>query len=605
MVNRRPAQALLVLAGLLAWGFSTHHLGLRGGSIGYALAMVALGFLAAQLGSRPGWRPGRSAGLAAARTWASVVVVVLAVSIGIAFGLRSFDPALTRRLGLTGLVGTSNWFSSAVPLPGQLAEPDPLLGLFATSVAAQLALLWWAATRLWRRGVLPMALGLVAVGYAVQLLWFSQPTTAFFSTFTYALPFGLGVLAATVGRLPKVPAWLSWPALLVGSIAVSLAFTPGAHLFRLVALPLVSLLAALALASPEPPLPQAVERRLGVAARFVLWPALLGFAVRSLLGPQQLHLRGAWLVALQVAITFSASLLGYLLVASLPKLPAAARPIVGLVALPAFVFTLVLVDVAGTQTVFPPGVLHAGKAPVVPHAFPNPQHHLRSLLVGGTDAFGLSFGVPPTSERRGVLMNSDAVTDCGLVNDHRVIINGEEVAQYRGWRPGIGWVRCSTQLDRWRADLKVLHPEVVLLAEGSSEVRTWVRGGQQRSILDPEVAGQVREALVEAIDVLGSRGAEVVVTTAPYYGVGVPLGRYGNPQNDPDRVNAYNRIVRSVAKATGATVYNLNHPVCPERRFQIRAHRIWMRGIDGIVVTPQGGRYVQPSLLDQIKEAAR
>ena len=572
--------------------------------MGYAIALVVVGYRCAKLSRTDGWRPPRSALVVAARSWAVVVLVVLGVSVGIAFGLRSFDPALTRRLGISGLLGLANWFAPSESLPAQLREPDPMLGLVFTSVAAQLALAWWLFTRVLRRFTL-LGVGLVLIGYAVQLLWIAKPTTAYFSTLTYALPFGLGVLVASSSILPRWPRKLTWPLVLLASLAVSVVLTPTDHLYRLVALPAVSLAAALALASPRFDMPEATGRRLRHGSAFLLWPVLLGFATRSLLGPQQLHLHGAALTAAQIAITFATSVLGYQLVTALPKLPRSTRPLVGLVALPAVVFTLVLVDVAGTQTTFPPGVLHAGKDPVVPHAFPNPHHHLRTLLVGGTDAFGLSFGVPPTSERHGVLMNSDAVSDCGLVNGQTVIIGGEEVPQFRGWRPGIGWVRCSTQYDRWRADLKVMAPKVVVLSEGSSEVRTWVVNGQQRSILNADVAAKVRAGLMESVHVLSSRGAKVVLTTAPYYGVGVPLGRYGNPQNKPDRVNAYNRILREVARQTGASVYNLNQPVCPQRRFQIRAHGFTMRGIDGIVVTPRGGRYVQSGLLDVVKAAGR
>lgn len=594
--------ALVAFGGLLAWGFSTRHLGLRGGSLGYALAMVGLGYLCVRASDAAGWLPSRAVRAELARTWASVLVVVLAVSVGIAFGLRTYDPALTRRLGLSSLLGISNWFSSAAPLQGQLAEPDPLIATAFTSVAAQLALLWWVLSRWWRRGASALALGMVVVGFAVQLLWLAEPTTAFFSTLTYATPFGLGALAALRGSsLQRLPSGrVLWLLALGLALSASLLLPPTSHLYRYLALPIVSLAAAAALCVPLP----IDRRRAAQLARFALWPALLGFAARALLSPHQLHLHGVALFAVQLAVTLVASVAGYQLVAALPRVPASARPILGLAAVPALVFTLVLVDVSTKQTTFPPGILHAGKAPIVPHAFPNPEHHLRTLMVGGTDAFGLSFGVAATAERRGVMMNSDAVTECGLVNGQQVILDGEPVRQDRGWRPGVGWVRCSTQLDRWRADLKVLRPKVVVLAEGSSEVRTWLVKGEQRSILDADVAEQVRAALTEAITVLGSRGAAVVVTTAPYYGVGVPLGRYGNPANNPDRVNAYNRILRSVAKATGASVYNLNRPVCPARRFQLRAHGFVMRGNDGVTVTERGGRYVQPALLAKLKAVA-
>ncbi|MCX6512217.1 MAG: hypothetical protein NT160_03955 [Actinobacteria bacterium] len=161
----------------------------------------------------------------------------------------------------------------------------------------------------------------------------------------------------------------------------------------------------------------------------------------------------------------------------------------------------------------------------------------------------------------------------------------------RGWRDPAGWARCSSQALRWKADLKVLHPSVVILAEGEAEVHARTFTEERRSLL-------------AAVKLLSSRGASVILTTAPYYGIGVPLLHFGNPANDRARADAYNAILRSVAAQTGATVFDLNRLVCPKGRFQMIVHGLKVRGLDGTIVSPRGGQWIQPKLLAMVRAVA-
>ena len=610
------SKALYVFAALLVWGLSTHHFGLRGGTIGFTLALTVSGFI---LGSKVDDAQASHSGLVPKsflKIWASVLMVVLLTAITFAFSFSFIDPLGLRRLGLSGLLGVSNWFQMEPNLRTQLHFPLPLFALFAISVAAQLIAICYATMRLSRRfapratWLLPTLAALAAItGFLLGAANLLSPTVSFFATPSAGFGFFVGALAAMKkDKLPAVKRSFLHAGVaqtIVLSLMVALTLSPNAFLYRSIGLPAVALSTALLLAfsaQSDERLSLRTHHRLDKLANFMLWPALLGFWVFAGLSYQQHHNHFLALTATQIVITFAISALGYFCIEQLFRMPRTSWSIVGLVLVPGLVLLISLPLIKSVITAFPSGPTLAGTSPIVRKAPPNPHHDVRSLLVGGSDAFGLSLGAAPIGIHRGVLVHVDSTTDCGLIN----FANPTQPHQkpIRGWRNPAGWARCSSQALRWKADLKVLHPSVVILAEGEAEVHARTFQGQRISILQSEYATEERRSLLAAVKLLSSRGASVILTTAPYYGIGVPLLHFGNPANDRARADAYNAILRSVAAETGATVFDLNRLVCPKGRFQMIVHGLKVRGLDGTIVSPRGGQWIQPKLLAMVRAVA-
>ncbi len=133
----------------------------------------------------------------------------------------------------------------------------------------------------------------------------------------------------------------------------------------------------------------------------------------------------------------------------------------------------------------------------------------------------------------------------------------------------------SRQVDRYR-------PDVVMLLAGRWEAfdRPDASGGLT-NITRPGCAASVVAQLQRFVTIASRRGARVVLMTAPYYRP--PAGPLG-PEDDPARVDAYNRLVRTVVRANPKTtsLFRLNALVSPQGRFALTVDGQVVRATDGI-----------------------
>ncbi|HEV8174009.1 MAG TPA: SGNH/GDSL hydrolase family protein, partial [Actinoplanes sp.] len=107
-----------------------------------------------------------------------------------------------------------------------------------------------------------------------------------------------------------------------------------------------------------------------------------------------------------------------------------------------------------------------------------------------------------------------------------------------------------------------------------------------------------------ALRTAGSRGAHVVVLTAPYtHRAERPDGGL-YPEDSPTRVDAWNALLRAAAAKYHASVIDLNRKACPQGTFTWSVDGIRIRS-DGLHFTPRGVRQVlAPWLLPQLAAAA-
>jgi hypothetical protein len=236
--------------------------------------------------------------------------------------------------------------------------------------------------------------------------------------------------------------------------------------------------------------------------------------------------------------------------------------------------------------------------PTVPAGTGGP---IRFLLVGDSEAAFLAFGLGPGSPSYDVDYAGDGVINCGLLHQGPVMFRGKLADTSEGFREGKHPVLCSTQLERWKSDVDAFHPDVVALEEGELETRShlidgaWVHLGE-RSLDSLEV-----HALDQAVKVLGSTGAEVVLLTAPYYKQSPQRDGRPWPEDNPALVNSFNKLLAQVAAAHPGRVVleQLGRRLDPDGSYTAVIDGQKMR-LDGVHVSPAAGRWVQPWLLPRI-----
>ena len=105
--------------------------------------------------------------------------------------------------------------------------------------------------------------------------------------------------------------------------------------------------------------------------------------------------------------------------------------------------------------------------------------------------------------------------------------------------------------------------------------------------------------MTQAVQTLRSTGATVVLLTAPYYQQPEQADGSPWPEDDPARVNTYNRILRTVAAAsgTGVVVADLNAHIDPGGQYAQTIDGVNVRYADGIHLTAAGAKVVAPWLL--------
>ena len=100
--------------------------------------------------------------------------------------------------------------------------------------------------------------------------------------------------------------------------------------------------------------------------------------------------------------------------------------------------------------------------------------------------------------------------------------------------------------ERWAQRISHDQPDVVLLIIGRWETVDRVNEGHWTHVGDPAFDAYLRGELQRALDILGSTGARVVVTTEPYNRRGEKADGSLYPEDQPDRVDRWNTLLRSV-----------------------------------------------------------
>ena len=455
--------------------------------------------------------------------------------------------------------------------------------LLGATIALGLAVWKDAAQKGWFRNLCKVLGVLGIVGSAV--LW---STTSETSTFAFSGGFLLASLAA-------------------GMVVLCAAVAPDAPSVRLLELP---------------PLPSLGRISYGIYLWY--WPVLL------VMSGSRLHWGVYPLFFARVGVTVAIAAISAQFLEipirrgalpswrSLVAAPAAAAAAIGLV----LISTLVPV---GATNVAPPSGLPKTTTSTLPGTPANGEPPALSPLPPADVVAPTQEGAPGAGRPIKVLLVGDSIAGTlgvGLstyeVNDNVQIVNegipGCSVAMAQEIR--VLWYTlppdkpCGTGspdplMTQWQKWVDTYNPDVaVYLARG--ETFDQEAAGRWQNLTQSGFDQYVTDRYRQAVRVLGSRGAAVVLLTTPYYSSGTAPSGSVWPEDAPSRVDRDNAIIHEVARsettATGHPVYvfDLGAMTSPGNQYAATVAGVPMRCGDGVHFTQTGGVFVGLQLLPDL-----
>jgi hypothetical protein len=185
---------------------------------------------------------------------------------------------------------------------------------------------------------------------------------------------------------------------------------------------------------------------------------------------------------------------------------------------------------------------------------------------------------------------------CGISRTAPFRYAGEERA---GLMPA-----CRSWPAIWQDAVTRDDPDVALILAGRWETMDRVLDGRWTHVGEPEFDAHLRSELDLAIRLAGARGAHVLLATEPYNRRWEQLDGSLYPEDEPQRVTAWNDLLRDVAAGRPhVKVIELGARISPEGRFSWTAGGYQVRS-DGLHLTPSGVQgWIAPWLLPQLVAA--
>jgi peptidoglycan/LPS O-acetylase OafA/YrhL len=213
------------------------------------------------------------------------------------------------------------------------------------------------------------------------------------------------------------------------------------------------------------------------------------------------------------------------------------------------------------------------------------QHHF--LVVGDSVGASLASAGEQVAGALGVQIDNRSVVGCGLVRGSQRIRLPDGKISVRA--------TCRDWESRWAGDVEQTTPDVVLLVLGAPTIGSLDIDGRWLHPCEPAFdAAYAREAR-RAIEVLGSRGAAVLIATAPY------VDQNEDYADNRARTDCINRVYEAeTARAPFSETVDLGRRVCPSFECAERQNGFVLRP-DGTHFDPQSA----PLILTWLVDAAR
>jgi peptidoglycan/LPS O-acetylase OafA/YrhL len=226
---------------------------------------------------------------------------------------------------------------------------------------------------------------------------------------------------------------------------------------------------------------------------------------------------------------------------------------------------------------------------------PSPPFHdpVRALMLGDSTMLTLSVAIAPWSHLYDVNENANStILGCGVTTSDAQIEHG--VAIPTNWPCRRQPYGHETMQQIWSHAVRTFDPEVVAILAGRWEVHNLLVDGHLVNITQPAFQADVASGLTQAVHIASSHGASVVLMTQPCTSSGERPNGQPWPEDSASRIATYNGIVRSVARATGAKLFDLYSMVCPDDHYQRVIDGVTVRAPDGVHFSLLGGPFLAP-----------
>lgn len=606
----------------------------------------------------------------ARRLLPALLLLVLVVGL-----VSAFDPKLISAPSFPGALATlfysANWYFvfQHVNYFAITGAPSPLLHTWSLAIEEQFYLLWpvlvlvvirfghrraTASTEVFeqhfrrRMGVL-LAIAAAGALASAASMWLvtgtGDPTAAYYGTGTRAQGVLTGAAIALCfalwGRPRRRPARLALALASLAGVGVTILLWVSVSENSEVAFHggfLMASLAAGAVVANVASYPRSLTgrflsvwplRKLGIISYGVYlwyWPVILAMS------PERLHLGPYALFGARFGVTVGIAILSYVLVEAPIRYGGMSRrttawaiPAAMGLAAAAMAVAALVPPASGTHLEIRNTALASANPAVANHTA------LKVLLVGDSAAGSLGVGLGTAAPRYGVQLMNQGHPGCS------VSLTGQDKVLWYTVPPG---QPCSTQdpnalLNEWKRLVDHYNPDVVVYLARSDLLDQQVAGHWEH-VGQPAFDTYLRWRLSEAVAVLSSRGASVVLMTEPYYEAGnSPADSW--PEDDPSRVLAADRIIREVgahfgaraprsgslvAESTGpvkpgsvagktvadaqaalpqVAVFNLGAMISPGNQFVDDVNGVPTRCTDGVHFTEPGGELVARQLFPLVR----
>jgi hypothetical protein len=209
-------------------------------------------------------------------------------------------------------------------------------------------------------------------------------------------------------------------------------------------------------------------------------------------------------------------------------------------------------------------------------------------------ALTLGMGLGTDAGSWGVSLDNEGKVGCDLDPSSTVNIEGSITEAAQGC---VDWPKA------WRRLVDGLNPDVVAVELGRWEVSDRIIDGRWTQIGEPAWDDVYASELAEAIRILSSKGAKVVIFTLPYImqTTEAPNGAAWDI-NQPVRTNEYNALVRRVVARSGgrASVIDLNRLLDPAGKYTSYLDGVRVRNPDDEHVSVLGGKLLRPLILPRL-----
>jgi len=325
-------------------------------------------------------------------------------------------------------------------------------------------------------------------------------------------------------------------------------------------------------------------------------------------------LAGYELFAVRAAVTLAVAVASYHLVEQPIRQGSFLRNWRAWVAVPSGVGVVVVAMVAATAgttaavTALPPTTTPTSTSTSIPSGPP-----VSVLVFGDSTAFTLAFALATPAEEHtyNYTLTNQGILGCGVVMGPEVELMGVRGATpsacngspYKSSTP----VKNQPWPYQWLDAMAQSHPNVVVLLAGRWEDVDREYQGKWTNILNPVFAAYVKHQLALAAQEVNAAGVRLIFMTAPCTDEGEQPDGASWPEDNPARVNTYNKLVRQVAAQHPQidSVINLDGITCPNGKFTTELDGVAIRRADGVHFTPGAGAALAPRLMPTILAAGR